>query len=130
MSLGIQVSISKMREWERFLESTDSESDAPLKPRMPLIANPRALEECIKKANALSLPTLRNLLICSGMASRKGVLQSPLPQWHCRICGSVPVLWHTGEVCATRKRFRIARSESAARRGQAERRAIPSLRIL
>ena len=90
---------------------------------------PRALGECIRKANALSLPTLRNLLTCSGMASQKGALQSRLPRWHCRICGSVSVLWHTGEVCATRKRFRIARSESAARRGQAELRAIPSLRI-
>jgi len=129
MSLGIQVSISKMREWERFLENTDSESDAPFRPRMPLMANPRALGECIRKANALSLPTLRNLLTCSGMASQKGALQSRLPRWHCRICGSVSVLWHTGEVCATRKRFRIARSESVARRGQAELRAIPSLRI-
>src|SRR6267154_1505 len=76
MSLGIQVSISKMREWERFLENTDSESDAPFRPRMPLMANPRALGECIRKANALSLPTLRNLLTCSGMASQKGALQS------------------------------------------------------
>ena len=115
MSLGIQVSISKMREWERFLESTDSESDAPFRPRMPLMANPRALGECIRKANALSLPTLRNLLTCSGMASQKGALRSRLLQWHCRICGSVPVLRHTRKMWARGKRFRMARSESAAR---------------
>jgi hypothetical protein len=33
---------------------------------------PSAQEECIRKANALRLPTLRNLLICSGDAKPKG----------------------------------------------------------
>jgi hypothetical protein len=38
---------------------------------------PSAQEECIRKANALRLPTLRNLLICSGDAKPKG--RSPDP---------------------------------------------------
>jgi len=35
-----------------------------------------------------------NLLICIGMANRKSLRWITLPAWHCRICGSVPVLWH------------------------------------
>jgi len=49
-----QVSISKMREWERFLESTDSESECSVKTSHATHGKPRALEECIKKANALA----------------------------------------------------------------------------
>jgi len=45
---------------ERFLENTDSESDAPFRPRMPLLANPRALGmhqegQCAELANATEL---------------------------------------------------------------------------
>jgi hypothetical protein len=58
------------------------------------MANPRAQEECIRKAKALRLPRVRNLLICSAIAGRKGVPQIPLPEWHCRIYGSVPIFWH------------------------------------
>src|ERR1700731_2681460 len=66
------------------------------------MATPGAQEECIRKANALRLPTLRNLLTCSGMASRNGVPQIPLPRRHCRIYGSVPIFWHK-EKCAARE---------------------------
>src|SRR6266478_9747114 len=71
MSLGIQVSISKMREWERFLESTDCESDALFRPRIPLIANPCAQEECIRRAKARRFSQVAELTDLSEMASRK-----------------------------------------------------------
>jgi hypothetical protein len=32
------------------------------------------------------------------MASRKSVAWITLPAWHCRICGSVPVLWQVRNV--------------------------------
>jgi hypothetical protein len=73
---------------------------------------------------------LRNLLICTGMTSRLTAPQVTVPAWHCRICGSVPVLQHTRRVWGRRKRFGIAWSESAPRLGLGRRRAIPSLRIL
>ena len=71
------------------------------------MATPRAQEECIRKAKAMRLPTLRNLLICNGMGSRKGAPEIPLPHWHCRIYGNVPILWHTAKVRDRRKPVRI-----------------------
>ena len=64
------------------------------------------------------------------MTSRLTAPQVTVPAWHCRICGSVPVLQHTRRVWGRRKRFGIAWSESAPRLGLGRRRAIPSLRIL
>src|SRR6266478_4918137 len=71
MSLGIQVSISKMREWERFLESTDCESDTLFRPRIPFIANPCAQEECIRRAKARRFSQVAELTDLPEMASRK-----------------------------------------------------------
>jgi len=78
----------------------------------------------------VGFPRLRNLLICSGMASRNSFLGITLPSCHCRICGSVPVLWHTKRRVGHERTFGITLSESTVRLGYAGWGAIRSLQIL
>jgi hypothetical protein len=93
------------------------EFGAPFRLRIPLMANASRLKEVHRACqSALGFPRLRNLLICSGMASRNSFLGILLPSCHCRICGSVPVLWHTkrrakvqcGSVTRSGVRFGVA----------------------
>ncbi len=107
------------------------EFDAPFRLRIPLMANASRLKEVHRACQStLGFPRLRNLLICSGMASRNSFLGITLPSCHCRICGSVPVLWHTKRRVGHERTFGITLSESTVRLGYAGWGAIRSLQIL
>ena len=130
MLLGIQESISRTEERERFPVNCDWEFGVLLRLRISLMANAsRSGEMHHRGQSAERLLRLRNLLICIEMASRRTVLQTKLPACQSQQDGRLPVSWHTKALSLGREYFKTDMTRMADSIYE-EPRAMPSFCIL